>query len=222
MKKLLPLIIFMGLFFFTTKIQAQGKLYTHVLDSIRFYKKHQKPSIFIGFDNKVTFLGAQSVKVNGLRIGANYSKFNYFIGLYGTRNDVVKERLINLQQNRPDTIRQFTSFGYLSIGFTYTGWATKHWLIETTGQFGIGSGRVVTYENSIFIKETTIPTLPIELGSKAYYMITPWVGVGAGIGVRKAILTSSKFDGLFYSTGIRFLVGKFYKTVVKPVFVKEK
>jgi len=216
MKKLLSFIIFMGLFVFATKIQAQHKFYTNIIDSIRYYKKFQKPSILIGFDNKVTFLGAQSVKVNGIRIGANYNKFNYFLGLYGTRNDVVKERLINLQQNRPDTIRQFTSFGYLSLGFTYTHWATKHWLIETTGQLGVGSGRVLTYENSVFVKETVVPTIPIELGSKAYYMITPWIGIGAGIGVRKAVLTSSKFDGIFYSTGIRFLVGKFYKSVIKP------
>ncbi len=201
---------------FAFSAQAQNRnFYGQMLDSIRYYKKHQKPNFLLGFDNRVTFLGSKSAKVNGLRIGVNYQKFSYFLGFYATRQDITSTELINQTQFVPDTQKQNLRFGYLSLGFTYSNWAGKHWYFETTGQFGLGNAQREVFENSLLVKKQTIPTLPVEINGKAYYMLTNWVGLGAGLGMRKALSTSSQFDGLFYSTGIKLFLGKFYREVIK-------
>lgn len=196
--------------------QAQNRsFYGEMLDSIRYYKKNQKPNFLLGFDNRVTFLGSKSAKVNGLRIGVNYKKFSYFLGFYATRKDITSTALINQTQFVPDTQTQNLRFGYLSLGFTYANWAGKHWYFETTGQFGLGNAQRDVFENSLLVKQLNIPTLPVEINGKAYYMLTSWVGVGAGLGMRKALATNSQFDGLFYSTGVKLFLGKFYRQVIK-------
>ena len=184
-------------------------------DSIKYYKENQKPALLIGFDNRSTFIGNRGIRLNGLKIGANYTKFSIFLGLYGTNKDLVFERLINQSKQIPDTLLQITGFNYLSLGFTYNNWASKNWYFETTGQFGLGNGRERIYENSTFIKERNIPIFPLEINGKAYYMFTKWIGLGAGLGARKSLFSGSQFDGIYYTAGIKFYIGRFYKQVIR-------
>lgn len=222
MKHLRVILIFVSLGL-SNQLQSQNRnFWEQMIDSIRYYKANEKPAFMLGFDNKVTFLGSNAVKVNGLRIGVNYQKFSYFLGLYGSRNDIYKQRLINQSQFIPDTQLQVLRFNYISLGFTYSNWASKHWYFETTGQFGIGNGQRETYENSTFIKKDNVPILPLEINGKAYYMFTNWIGLGAGLGVRKAVLTSSQFDGLFYTTSLKFYIGRFYRQVIRKNAKSEK
>lgn len=193
----------------------QRNFWGQMLDSIRYYKANQKPRLLLGFDNRVTFLNSKSAKVNGLRIGVNYKKFSYFLGLYGTNQDIVSRELVNQNQIIPDTQLSLTRFNYISFGFTYANWASKHWYFETTPQIGIGSGQIDVFENSTFVKKEQRPIIPLEVSGKAYYMFTKWIGVGAGLGARKAVLTTSQFDGLFYSLGVKFYIGQFYRDVIK-------
>jgi len=213
MKKAI-LILILALISLNSNAQNRN-YYEQMLDSIRYYKKNQKPNLLLGFDNRVTFLGSKSAKVNGIRIGVNYQKFSYFLGLYGTRRDIISSSLINQTQFIPDTQLQKLRLGYFSFGFTYSHWAGKHWYFETTGQFGLGNAEREVFENSILVKKETLPTLPVEINGKAFYMITSWVGIGAGLGMRKALATNSQFDGLFYSTGVKLFLGQFYREVIK-------
>ncbi len=184
-------------------------------DSIRYYHTREKKSLLVGFDNRTTFLKGKLVGINGLKIGISHKKFAYFLGFYGTRKDILKERLVYLNPNRPDTFRQFIGFGYMSFGFSYNTWVHKHFFLEYSGQIGLGNGTITTYENSVFIGKAGTFIAPLELSGKVYYMFTPWLGVGGGMGMRKALFSNTNFDGIFYTAGVRFLIGKFYKTVIK-------
>lgn len=203
---------------FVVGFQANGQIGQFIgemRDSIRFYKKNQKPRLLLGFDNRITFLGSQSVRVNGLKIGLNYKKFHYFLGFHGTPNSMVQTELINQQLSVPDTLVTRLDFGFMTLGFTYSHWATKHWYFESTAQLGLGSGERIEQLNSLSSRRRVRPIYPASIGSKAFYMFTPWVGVGAGLGVRKAMNSSSQFDGIYYSLGVRLLIGELFRTIVK-------
>jgi hypothetical protein len=208
------LILVLGVFCNTANAQTR-QFIRDMGDSIRYYKKNQKPRLLLGFDNRITFLGSQSVRVNGLKVGLNYRKFHYFLGLHGTPNPMLQTSLTNQQKPIPDTLFNSLRFSFMTIGFTYSHWATKHWYFESTAQLGLGSAERIENLNSQFLRRRVIPIYPASIGSKAFYMFTPWVGVGAGLGVRKALNSNSRFDGIFYSVGVRFLIGELFRTIVK-------
>lgn len=222
MSKVRYLIVFIFFLFHYTSNAQVGRFVKDMRDSIRFYKEHTKPRLLLGFDNNITFLGSQSVRVNGLKLGMNYKKFHYFLGLHGTPNPITEVDLINQQQSIPDTLFKSLQFNFATLGFTYTHWATKHWYFESTAQIGIGSGERFEQFNSQVSRRTIIPIYPASIDSKAFYMITSWVGAGTGLGMRKALNSRSQFDGLFYSLSARFLLGEFYRKVIRKNKGKNK
>lgn len=213
--KILFFIVFLGCIGEDVEAQKVGTFIGDMRDSIRLYKKEQKPKLLLGFDNRVTFLRSSRAQVNGLKIGLNYKKFHYFLGFYGTNRDILTTSFINQQNLIPDTQVNRLRFGYLSLGFTYSHWATEHWYLESTAQLGLGTGESITYVNSNLRRRRAVGIFPAEIGTKAFYMVTPWIGAGAGLGMRKALGSSTQFDGLFYSLSVRFLLGQFYRDVIR-------
>lgn len=192
----------------------------HAYDTIRYSFKVRPRKFVFNFDNRRTFSNGSPVRLNGIRIGAEYNNIvTKFIGFYGLREPIVNRRVVNPYTPQQDTVLDYFDFRYTSIGIDYTFYETKKWQFSTPIQVGLGSGDrdVRELDTLTIISSQSKGFFPLEIGVSGLYRFYDWVGVGAGIGYRTnlgSFFSLSAFEGVYYSFGLKVFLGQLYRKII--------
>lgn len=188
-----------------TGVKGQG-----IRDSIR-NALNTKPSIIVGFDGRNTIVSDYSNTIFGIMYGWDYGKIAVYTGVY-----VMKPfRLYNIQGT--DTLSVSYDFSYISSTLEYDFFVNKRWRLSVPVQLGIGYGHRVNYHFNEPVRVSNPLLIPVEARFNAIYKATRYLGLGAGLGLRKSLINSSRFDGPVYSFGLVFRWGNIWKDFKKAV-----
>lgn len=135
-------------------------------------------------DARTTFVGGQSSRLGGLRLGAEYRRVHRFgIGIYGLNNQLGRETLSTIDANVDSAL---FSFNYLSLYYERVLFFHPKW--EWSAAVHAGSGDIkVSYSlegEEDFQELEPISVRPLELSTSGYYHISWWLSVGTGVGYR--------------------------------------
>jgi hypothetical protein len=186
-----------------------------LLDSIKTALKTPDPTFIFGFHNRNTFIQSNRTKLYGIVAGLDFNKkLKLTLGVYsfGKANETL---LINNGNFTQDSIYRFINTSNVSLGIEYDYYHHNRLSLSVPLQIGLGN---VAYRYTGSDKNTKIRidnylTIPIEIGTNAYYELLPWVGIKAGIGYRLTVgpKESRRLASPYYNLGLSILLGEIYR-----------
>jgi len=149
-------------------------------------------SVFVGLNNKMTFVDANSFRLWGFVVGKkSKEKRLWHIGYYGFTGNLAKENALLISQK----------FDY--VGCTVFQDLVSFNNIDLMIPIAVGFGK--TDQIDLQNKKTVKPIIPIEGGIDVQWMLFPWLGCKLGFGLRLNLLNEfSQYSGPYYSTGLVF------------------
>ena len=157
----------------------------HFRDSIN-QALQAKPTFFVGFHNRNTFILTDRTRLYGIIGGLKYAeKVSFFAGIYGFGREN-KTQLGVPNEFSLDSVTRYTSVSNFSVGASYDYLSRGRLSLHLPVQLGIGNARY-TFENEANADEITTRNylfVPVEMGSNALLEVLPWLHLKAGLGYR--------------------------------------
>jgi len=191
-------------------IYSQNKIDQHEEPGMFFpkYIGEKKWKVFFNFDARRSFLNEQQIKINGIRIGANYKGVNRFgIGLYSLKKKIIIEGAdIDMADTNEDSDVR-VSFSFTTFFYEKVFLKSKRWEISLPAYHGIGSLNS-EYKNNLGnykpLKKDNFTVIGIGINTNFYLL--SWLYPTATLGYRFAFTKDKKiaasFTKPFYAFGI--------------------
>jgi len=179
--------------------------------------KKWKPAI--GLDARRSFYNSQKIKINGLRLGAQYKGVHRFgLGFYELSKKIEFKNIIVdvLDAKTPSSVK--VSLGFTTIFYERVILKTKKW--EISAPLYIGSGKLRTeylnnFGNYKSLSKTPFSAIGVSLSIK--YYIWSWLAPKVSFGYRFTYNTnpeiSSAFNKPFYAFGISISPVQLFKSI---------
>jgi hypothetical protein len=214
-----------NLFFFLVLLKISYS-FNHEIDSnkrVLFPKDYgeKKWKIIVGLDARRSYFHDQKVKINGLRLGAQYRGVHRFgFGFYALSESIFIQNVIIDQQDalQPTTLRinvDFTTLFYERVLYKVPKW-------EVSIPIYLGSGKLRSeYINNLGNYKTLskAPFSVLGFGISAKYYIFKWIAPRVTFGHRLTYNTNKDirkaFNKPFYSFGVSISPVELYKSLIK-------
>ena len=184
------------------------------------YGEKEWKSLF-GLDARRSYFNNQKVKINGLRIGAQYKGVHRFgLGFYAlSKNIIINNSTVNQPDaNNPTNLRvslSFTTLFYERVLYKVPKW-------EVSLPLYLGSGKIRSeYLNNLENYKTLskTPFSLIDIGVSAKYYLFTWLAPRLTIGQRFTYNTNADirkaFNTTFYALGVSISLGGLYDSIFK-------
>lgn len=181
----------------------------------------KKWKVLFGLDARRSYFKDQKVKINGLRLGAQYKGVHRFgLGFYAIGESFIIKN-INVDQAdaiNPTTIR--VNVGFSTLFYERVFYKVPKW--EVALPIYLGSGQLKTeYINNLgnYKPLSKTPFSVLGLGVSVKYYILSWLAPRIMIGHRFTYNTvpeiRTAFNKPFYTIGLSISLGELYKSVFK-------
>lgn len=181
--------------------------------------------LILGLDARRSFFRGVPVKINGLRIGAQFLGVHRFgIGFYGLSKNVVFTDIPVDNPAATDTSLIVFNAGYLSLFYERVIYRNKKWEFAVPLEYSAGS--ITGY-----FEDSTGTFLPLadeafnalSFGIQTKYFVFKWLAPRFSIGYRFILNSSPEikkaFNKPYYSFGLQILLGELYRTIkAKKIF----
>lgn len=173
------------------------------------------------FDSRRSALLGQKIKINGVRIGANYKGVNRFgIGFYSLKDKIA---ITDIEVNQPDVHEEpnvRVNFGITTLFLEKVFYKTKYWEVSFPVYLGVGSSNS-EYRNNLgnykLLRKDGFSV--IGLGGSTNFYILPWLYPKLTLGYRFAFSPDEKiarsFSKPFYAFGISINPFEAYRSFKK-------
>lgn len=189
---------------------SQNKMDTSVVSGTFFpkYSGEKKWKVFFDLDARRSSYLEQKIKINGIRIGANYKGVNRFgIGLYALKDKI---NIQGIEVNKLDAAIEpdvKVTFSITTFFFEKVFFKSKRWEISFPTYLGVGSANS-EYKNNFgnykLLKQEGFSV--IGLGVNTNYYILPWLYPRLTLGYRFAFNPdeniAKSFTKPFYAIGV--------------------
>lgn len=184
-------------------------------DSSRVRQPHRR--LVFQFDQRYSLLQRELVGINGLKLGVEWrGRLRTGVGLYflssaiNTRAEVPSF----VPPGSTDKIR----FRYGVLYGEYVLLGTPRWELSTPLQAGAGYYYVrYQYPNGTVYHSPRKTIWLVEPTVGGHMRVFRWVGLGAGVGYRQALLTEDKLEddisGVIFYGRVKLFLGDLYKVV---------
>lgn len=164
-------------------------------------------------DNRFSEIHDSKVTIFGAKIGVQYKKLTRFgVGSSFILNPVYIN-YFNKKTNEEETNK--INFWYLSFFNDWILYKNEKWECFVTEQVGFGRPSFTKEINNDIVSDINLNLFINEVSTQVNYKITPWVGVGAGIGYRnllnKKSVLNATFDAPIYIAKVILYPGAFFK-----------
>lgn len=181
----------------------------------------KKWKVVFGLDARRSYFKDQKVKINGLRIGAQYKGVHRFgFGFYAIGESFIIQN-INVDQAdaiNPTTIR--VNVGFSTLFYERVFYKIPKW--EVALPIYLGSGQLKTeYINNLGnykpLSKTPFSVLGLGIGVKYYIFrwLAPRVMVGHRFTYNTVPEIRTAFNKPFYTFGLSISLGELYKSIFK-------
>lgn len=181
----------------------------------------KKWKVLVGLDARRSYFNDQKVKINGLRIGAQYKGVHRFgFGFYELRGSIfIKNSVVD----QPDAINPTdlrVSVDFSTLFYERVLYKVPKW--EVSLPIYLGSGKIRSeYINNLgnYKNLSKTPFSVLGIGISAKYYILTWLAPRVTFGHRLTYNTNADirkaFNKPFYAFGISISLGELYKSVFK-------
>lgn len=98
-----------------------------------------------------------------------------------------------------------TSLNYMSLGLSYQYYEHGYWSLLAPVEIGLGRLKNSTTDSSGHqISKTKHWSVPLEIGTQAYYAVFPWLKIKTGLGLRLSLgkESFSNFTAPYFQVGL--------------------
>lgn len=177
--------------------------------------------VLFSLDARRSFFNQQKIKLNGLKLGAEYKGVHRFgFGFYSLKDFIYINNVSvdEIDAQNPSTLKTHLSF--VSIFYERVFFKTKHWEVAFPAMLGGGSLRA-QYQN-IYGNYAALDDTPFNVlgtGINAKYYIWGWLIPKASFGYRfvfnSNVPVKNAFQKPYYAYGVSISVGEIYRKVFK-------
>ncbi|MCC3160570.1 hypothetical protein LJ737_25255 [Hymenobacter sp. 15J16-1T3B] len=210
MKTLLPLALLLA-----ARLTLAGGAASAPVDTSRVRQPHRR--VVFQFDQRYSLLQRELVGINGLKLGVEWrGRLRTGVGLYFLSS------AINTRADAPSFVPPGSTdkirFRYGVLYGEYVLVGTPRWELSTPVQAGLGYYYVrYQYPNGTVYHAPRNFIWLIEPTIGGHMRVFRWVGVGAGVGYRQALLTQDKLEddisGVIFYGRVKLFLGDLYKVV---------
>ena len=192
---------------------------THKIFPKSYGKKKWK--VLVGLNARRSYFNNQKVKINGLRLGAQYKGVHRFgFGFYALSESIIinSVNVDAVDAANPTNLR--VSVGFSTLFYERVFYKVPKW--EVALPIYLGSGKLRTeYINNLGnykpLDKTSFSVLGLGIGVK-YYIFT-WLAPRVMFGYRFTYNTvpeiRNAFNTPFYTIGLSISIGELYKSIFK-------
>lgn len=219
------LIIFSSWFFFYQIgfSQFDNSIKNPDTTRIFFPKTHgtKKWKPLVGFDAHRSYFSGTPVKINGIRIGADYLGTHRFgFGFYGLRKNEVFVDIPVEYSGATDTSLVKFKLNFATLFYERVFYKTLKWEIAIPVYLGAGGLEGFVEDSLGFFRRYTASSFSsLSTGVVVKYYLFKWFAPRVGLGYRLIFNTEKPvrkaFNGFYYSFGINILFGELYKSFKK-------
>jgi hypothetical protein len=164
-------------------------------------------------DNRFSSIRGQEVTVFGAKVGLQYKKLTRFgIGGSSVLNPIYIT-YFNKRLNTSETNK--IKFWYFSVFNDWILYKNQKWECFLTEQIGFGDPNFTKEINNDIVSDVDVNLYINEISGQINYKLTPWVGLGVGIGYRnllnKKSVLNATFDAPIYIAKIIIYPEYFFK-----------
>ena len=178
------------------KIQSLFIVFVLLSFSVFYSQETPKKWKFVfQLDNRFSSIRGQQVTVFGAKVGLQYKKLTRFgIGSSFVLNPIYityfNKRLNTSEINK-------ISFWYFSVFNDWILYKNQKWECFLTEQIGFGDPNFTKEINNDVVSNVDVNLYVNEVSGQVNYKVTPWVGLGVGIGYRNLLNKKSVLNGTF-------------------------
>lgn len=226
-----PITAFFFIFFINTVFSFNN--FSVIKDStqrVLFPKSYgeKKWKIILGLDARRSYFNSQKVKINGLRIGAQYKGVHRFgFGFYGLSQSITIKNVVVNELDAPQTTDLRINVDFSTLFYERVFYKVPKWEISLPAYLGSGKLRS-EYINNLgnYQPLDKTPFSVLGLGISGKYYIFTWLAPRVTIGHRFTYNTNkeirSAFNKPFYTFGISIgpvalVKALFKKTEILPL-----
>ncbi len=186
-----------------------------------FPKKYgdKKWKLVLGLDARRSFYQSQKVKINGLRIGAQFNGVHRFgFGFYALSEKLLFKTISVDEPNAFQPSKVLVDVNFNTIFYERVFLKTKKWEISLPLYLGGGKFKTQylnTFGNYEQLGKTNFSTL--GLSTQVKYYILPWLAPRVSFGYRQVFNTqkeiSSALSRPFYAFGLSISLGELYRSI---------
>ncbi|GAB2967313.1 hypothetical protein GCM10027048_42500 [Hymenobacter coalescens] len=184
-------------------------------DSSRVRQAHRR--VVFQFDQRFSLLQSQLVGINGLKLGVEWrGRLRTGVGLYFLSNGLPTSA--PFPSFVPPGARDEVRFRYAALYGEYVLIGNPRWELSTPVQAGLGRYYLrYQYPDGTVYRTPRQHIWLIEPTIGGHMRVFRWIGLGAGVGYRQALLTADKLEddisGAIFYGRVKLFLGDLYKVV---------
>lgn len=204
--------------------QEKDSLNTNLLRELNDPKNWK---FVFSFDSRASRVLDQKVKFNGFKIGFEFKDRHRFgLGFYALKNPIVlPNNIIVIQkpdttEQEVDTVNYNTNFNYTTLYYEFVFFTRKRW--EFSSAFHLGTGRTTIGYTDKYKRDSTLIDFQVPIGAVSvagHYKVFPWIGLGAGVGYRFALVGDKRvteaLNGFHTIFKVKLFLGDLYRGFFK-------
>lgn len=164
-------------------------------------------------DNRFSSIRGNDVTVFGTKVGVQYKKLTRFgVGSSFILNPIYID-YFNKKLKAEETNK--INFWYFSFFNDWILYKNKRWECFVTEQVGFGDPNFTKEVNNDIVSNVDVNLYINEISGQVNYKITPWIGLGVGLGHRnllnKKSVLNTTFDAPIYIAKIIIYPDYFFK-----------
>jgi hypothetical protein len=177
--------------------------------------------VLIGLDARRSFYNKQKIKINGLRLGAQFKGVHRFgLGFYALSEQIRFDDIEIDQIDAANPTNLLVDVNFTTLFYERVFYKSNKW--EVSFPLYLASGQLKTqYLNNLgnykLLDKTPFSALGLSAGVK--YYVLPWLAPRFSLGYRLTYNTNDNirraFNKPFYAIGLSIEVGKLYKSIFK-------
>ena len=217
------LVIIIILFNFSHSFGYSNPLTKDSSERILFPRNYgeKKWKLIFGLDARRSYFKDQKVKINGLRMGAQYKGVHRFgIGFYALSQSIIITNSIIDEADAPSVTNLRATVGFSTLFYERVLFKVPKWEVSLPLYFGSGKIRS-EYLNNLGnykpLSKTPFSLLGVGISAK-YYLLT-WLAPRITFGQRFTYNTNKEirkaFNKPYYAFGISISLGELYQSVFK-------
>ncbi len=210
LRNIFCLIFLMIGFFFPAKAQ----LYDSLKASL-----YMKRTIHFKLDSRNSFISSRRAQVWGIKIGADFGKKLRLGFGYNFLNSDFNKELYYDSPKGVDIVSRQLKMRYGCAYIEYVFYRKEHWEFSVPVQFSVGSiWYNYSFKNIEGIRGRKHLLMLYEPTLSGQYKLFPWLGLGADLGFRYALVKSRQIEEKLTSPVYVFKVLIYWGTLYKKVF----
>ena len=193
---------------------ANAQLYDSLRESLK-----KKPSIHFKFDSRNSFISSRRAQIWGVKLGADYGK-KLRLGLgFNFLNSNFSTDFYYPSEKGNDTVTRKLKIRYGCAYIEYVFYRQKNWEFSIPVQFSLGSiwynysfkgiNDLRSRKHLLFLYEPTL---------SGQYKVFKWLGLGADVGFRYALIKNHFIEEKLSSPVYVFKVIVYWGELYKKVF----